>query len=227
MLYIVNLFTNIVLIEYNSLEKIFYFKGLLILKKVLKSIVAFSCLASLLTIPTVSFASEEKTRSGREISENSIRLSTHIATEEELEKAREAKARAGEVVEDKIAELASSGKALLEEAATAFWQMDYNLDFELYRKNVATDEFKLESGYNSIYVYTDVETPDTDLPYFTMELYRVSGVIESYVGEVKMKLNGSDSNKFLNIGPGKYYFLLSKGHDGTKAEGNIVIIARK
>lgn len=221
------MFTNIVLIEYNSFEKIFYFKGLLILKKVFKSIVAFSCLASLLTIPTVSFASEEKTRSGLEISENSIRLSTHIATEEELEKAREAKERAGEVVEDKIAEFASSGKALLERAATAFWQMDYNFDFKLKKGDVATDKFVLESDYNSIYIYTDVETPDTDLPYFTMELYRVNGIFESYIGKVKMKLNGSDSDKFVNIGPGKYYFLLSKGNDGTRAEGQIVIVARK
>lgn len=221
------MFTNIVLIEYNSFEKIFYFKGLLILKKVFKSIVAFSCLASLLTIPTVSFASEEKTRSELEISENSIRLSTHIATEEELEKAREAKERAGEVVEDKITEFASSGKALLEEVATAFWQMDYNFDFKLKKGDVATDKFVLESDYNSIYIYTDVETPDTDLPYFTMELYRVNGIFESYIGKVKMKLNGSDSDKFVNIGPGKYYFLLSKGNDGTRAEGQIVIVARK
>ncbi|MFB0831822.1 hypothetical protein ACEU2D_19765 [Brevibacillus laterosporus] len=197
------------------------------MKKVFKSIVAFSCLASLLTIPTVSFASEEKTRSELEISENSIRLSTHIATEEELEKAREAKERAGEVVEDKIAEFASSGKALLERAATAFWQMDYNFDFKLKKGDVATDKFVLESDYNSIYIYTDVETPDTDLPYFTMELYRVNGIFESYIGKVKMKLNGSDSDKFVNIGPGKYYFLLSKGNDGTRAEGQIVIVARK
>ncbi|AYB40519.1 hypothetical protein [Brevibacillus laterosporus] len=197
------------------------------MKKVLKSIVAFSCLASLLIIPTVSFASEEKTRSGLEISENSIRLSTHEVTEEELEKAEEAKARVGEVVKNKITQIANESEALLEEVATPFWQMDYHLDFEMYKKNVATEKFTLESGYNSIYVYTDVETPDTDLPHFTMELYRVSGISESYIGAVKMKLNGSDSDQFLNIGPGKYYFLLSKGHDGTTAEGVIKIIARK
>ncbi|WP_094700195.1 hypothetical protein [Brevibacillus laterosporus] len=197
------------------------------MKKVFKSIIALSCLASILTIPTVSFAFEEKTKSGLEISENSIRLSTHIATEVELEKAREAKARAGEEVEDNITEFASADEALLEEVVTAFWQMDYNLDFKLKKEDVATDKFTLESGYNSIYIYTNTDTPDTDLPHFTMELYRVGGISESYIGRVKMKLNGSDSDEFLNIGPGKYYFLLSKGNDGTTAKGNIVIVARK